>query len=273
MVVAGMAACAANDRPQADPVDGSDAAVDVGADATTPAPGPDTGVVDAFGDRDAEMGGGLGLVVLPEPLTFPGGRGTTAEVVLRNDGPGSAGVSTIAFRTADDTRDHDDFRVEACGRPRCLLSFRLCDPFDPNCSGSFASYLVAYENPDRSARDDGILRVEVDGRGPVDVVVLASDAPCPSPTAVARLAGVGQVSVSAVLDGSSSDSGGDNLDVIFFFWRFLATPSGEEPPWVDQGTSLASFTPVAAGLHRVELKVTNECGLSSAAELRIEVTP
>lgn len=252
--------------PDSGPED-AEVGMELGADAEV---GPD-----AETGPDGGSGSGTGVLsVFPEPVSFPGGEGSLAEVSVRNLGPGPVRVARVAVRTADDQRDSSDFVFETCGAARCELDVELCDPAEAGCGGeSAAVLLLRYTNGDGSERDDGIFRVEVTGRAPLDVPVLASRIPCPSPTARLALdqpAADLSVGDTVVINGTSSDPGGDARNVAYYFWTLDRQPGALAPRLSGQGMPLVSFTATAAGAHSVTLAVTNDCGQTSATPGRLD---
>lgn len=261
----------------ADPTDGPDASPrdlgrfgppsrDLGADLgqieTGPTEvGPDIGL---DGGSDGGSDGGLRcegqLRVTPERILFPGGRGTEAIFSLVNEGPGVACLQEVSVRLADDSGPHESFVFPRCGANRCPLGVVLCDPQDPNCSAPGLELRLGYPNPDRSPRDEGLVRVRASD-GSVDVPVLASDAPCGTPTARPVVEASPAVGGSVLADGRQSDPGGDGV-VDFFFWRFTRAP-GAAPAIVSQGSGVMTFVPTATGAHALGLTVTNDCGQTS----------
>ena len=241
-------------------------------DAGPPDLGVDGGVPD-LGDS-----GPAALAVVPEPVLFPGGRGSRAEVTVRNDGPGPVVIAAVAVREPSDGADSADFAFD-CGGARCRLDRRLCPAeVDPACAQpSFLTVRLDYLNPDRSADDAAILRVERTGGAPLDVTVFATDAPCPIPTPIAAPVPdlprfpVGQ---PVVIDGSGSDPGGEEgLGV--FFWALVEAPPGEPPRLEGRGQAALTVTPARPGRHAVALSVTSGCGMPSAApaEASFEAVP
>lgn len=276
-----LAACEAEPGAEGSGVDAS--GVDGGPDAGPADGGPrdggrldgggDAGLVDGGRDaglEDLGVGPGLGVVVLPGSVLFPGGRGSVERVSVRNDGPGAARVTSLTLRNPSDEAVSTEFTVAGCDALPCGQDIVLCDPTRPDCTSRFVEFELSYANPDRSADDAAILRIEVENRGRIDRVVFATDVPCPIPTPYMQLVPTSTVVLvgeTAVIDGAGSDPGeGAQLGV--FYWELRSAPG--MPSVVGQGSPQLELSPDRAGTFEVGLSVANDCGMPSAAPARLE---
>lgn len=215
------------------------------------------------------------VFALPNPRPPPPIPERCLPLTIRNVGYGDLTVQRFDISGPGGDPAHpsvDDFRIQECasGLP-CTPSpaIVLCPPTRPGCTTPSTNITVCYLNNDNSTTD--LAELKVDTTDPTDpnhtIVLSAEDVPCffPSPVITVETAAPTE-GQEVCVNANASDPGGvpaAGATIISYEWSWVFSRSVPPPAFTPNDQARVCFTPTTAGVHILNLHVTNSCGSRS----------
>jgi hypothetical protein len=214
------------------------------------------------------------VFALPNPRPPPPAPARCQDILCRNEGYGDLTIQRYDLVGPGDDRSHpsvDDFSIAGCTAWPCTPAtpIVLCPPDRPGCSSSSTNIEVCYQNNDSSTTDLADLSIEsTDPTNPnFKITLTAEDEPCLFPTPVVTVeTAMPTEGMEVCVNCNSSDPGGIigmPTTITSCEWSWAFSRSNPPPTFTPPSGQRVCFTPTTAGVHILNLHVTNSCGQRS----------
>lgn len=216
------------------------------------------------------------VFALPNPRPPPPLPRQCLPLRCSNVGFGDLIIQRLTLIGPNGAPDHsavDDFSIRECpmGFP-CTPTpeITLCPPSNPACTNSTKELEICYQNNDNSTIDLADLKIDSTdpGNPTLTITLQAEDVPCLFPTPIITVETPQPTEgMEVCVNAMSSDPGGDpgmpaSITDYEWSWQFF---QGAPPVFNPATGPRVCFTPSRAGVHILNLHVTNNCGRRSQA--------